>query len=112
LRAETAAAHEKCAFVGVAGRIMGTTSAADKADLDRCVATATASARQAYMATPQPSTQAGAAAVKAYFAAWLAAMEAIPARAYYRQDAFKVRADADQQRLAELWATFDLESKQ
>lgn len=39
-------------------------------------------------------------------------MEAIPARAYYRQDAFKVRADADQQRLAELWATFDLESKQ
>lgn len=111
LRSQSLAMHERCAYVGVSSRIMGTTSRKDADDAAACVQAATERFRAAYATLPAPTPGSADSALKSYMAAWMGAMQALPERAMSSEASARASEIADRQRLAELWSRFELELK-
>lgn len=104
----TKQSYAECGFVGAAGVIMGTVSPKEINEAGACVNAKLQAAKDEFQALP-PRRPKADAALKDYYAAWIAAMRSVPGLLTQPRGLSSNSSNATQQRLNELWARFEIE---
>ena len=107
---DTVQAYGACSIVGSAALLMGTVQPDDFDKSRRCADTKLEQAREAYAVLPPQTKPQAAAALKDYYAAWIAAMKSLPSRLAGTPAAADRTWSSTKQRLDELWARFEIEA--
>ena len=107
---ETFKSLNTCAFVGSAAMIMGTVGPKEIGESRACVDDHIQKAQQGLEALPAQRKGGAAAALKDYYAAWIAGMKAIPSHLVHPRSTASVASSNTKQRLEELWARFEIEA--
>lgn len=107
----TIKSYNTCSFVGSAARLMGNVNVGDIQKAQGCVDEHLEKARSGFQRLPPQSKPAAAAALKDYYAAWIAAMKAVAGQLTESPASADRAQNATVQRLNELWARYEIEAQ-
>jgi hypothetical protein len=99
-----------CAMVGSANRIMGTVAADDFRESKACTEREIEKAKPSFQALSPQKKSSAERALKDYYAAWIAAMRAVPSLLAGSNDAATSAYTSSKQRLDEMWARYEVEA--
>lgn len=106
---EARQAYGRCAFTSTSALIVGPASAEDFAKSNECVDVALKKTAAGFRALPVEKSATASGALKDFYAAWIAAMKALPSLLAGSHAAADRSTTASIQRLDELWARYEIE---